>query len=134
MMRFGVDANVLLRAMLNDDRDQSGLARELIAGLGEERRAYIGVPAVLEIFWVLRSRYRVPRQALHEMMSRLLTIKYLEVESSEAVAQALSMYQNGRAEFADALLAARNVEAGCASTYTFDQRAAKAIASMEKLG
>ena len=133
MNRLGLDANVLLRALLNDDPQQSILARDLLASLDENRRGHLGIPAVLEIFWVLRSRYRVPRQALHETMRELLMIRYLDVESSDAVAQALSMYQKRRAEFEDVLLAERNVEAGCQLTYTFDREASKAIPSMELL-
>lgn len=132
-MRAGVDAHVLLRVMLNDHPRQSVLARDFLSGLGEERRGYVGISAVLEIFWVLRSRYQVPRQTLCEMMRHLLSIKFVEVESSEAIAQALSVYQKKRADFPDALLAQRNMEAGCQSTYTFDQDAAKAIPSMALL-
>ena len=131
MIRFGLDANILLRVLLNDHPRQSLLARDLLAGLGEERRGYIGISAVLEIFWVLRSRYKVPRQALYEMMRHLLSIKFVDVESSEALAQALSAYQKKRADFPDALLAQRNVEADCQATYTFDDGAAKAVPSME---
>ncbi|MGE3364435.1 MAG: PIN domain-containing protein [Rhizobiaceae bacterium] len=133
MKRFGLDANVILRALLNDHPRQSVLARNLLAGLGETRRAYLGVPALLEIFWVLRSRYKVPQSELCETMRELLMIRYLDVESSDAVAQALSIYEKGRGEFEDALLAARNAEVGLDFTYTFDKDAAKAILTMELL-
>lgn len=133
MTRFGLDANVLLRALLNDHPQQSVAARDLLASLGDEREGYIGIPAVLETFWVLRSRYQVPREALYETIRGLLTIKHLEVESSDAVAQAITMYRKGRAEFADALLAERNAEAGCGHTYTFDRDAATAMTSMTLL-
>jgi len=131
--RFGIDANVLLRALLNDHPSQSEIAHDLLASLDEERRGYVGISAVLEIFWVLRSRYRVPRQPLCETMRQLLMIKYLDIESSAAVVQALAMYQKGRVDFEDALLAERNVEADCGFTYTFDRAASKAASSMELL-
>lgn len=133
MTRIGIDANVILRALLNDHPRQSAMARDLLASLDEERRGYLGIPAVLEIFWVLRSRYKVPREALHQTMRELLMTQHLEIESSEALAQAVSMYRKRRAEFEDVLLAQRNVEAGCDLTYTFDQDAAQAIPSMELL-
>lgn len=132
-MRFGVDANVLLRALLNDDPSQSAIAHELLASLSDERRGYVGISALLEIFWVLRSRYRVPRQPLCETMRELLMIKHLDIESSAAVVQALAMYRKGRMDFEDALLAERNVEADCDFTYTFDRNAAKAVSSMQLL-
>ncbi|MBX3579727.1 MAG: type II toxin-antitoxin system VapC family toxin [Rhizobiaceae bacterium] len=133
MTRFGVDANILLRALLNDHPQQSGMARHLLAGLGEGRRGHIAISAVLEVFWVLRSRYRVPRQALYEMMRRLLMTRHLEVESSEAVVRALAHYREGRADFQDALLVERNVEAGCDLTCTFDREAARRLPKMELL-
>lgn len=133
MTRFGIDANVLLRALLNDHPSQSEIAHDLLASLDEERRGYVGISAVLEVFWVLRSRYRVPRQPLCETMRELLMIKYLDIESSAAVVQALAMYQKGRVHFEDALLAERNVEADCGFTYTFDRAASKAASSMELL-
>lgn len=132
-MRLGVDTNILLRALLNDDPRQSEMAHGFLASLGENRRGYVGISAVLETFWVLRSRYRVSRQSLYGMMRQLLMIKYLEIETSAAVAQALSAYQKRQADFEDALLAARNAEAGCAVTYTFDRDAAKAVGSMKIL-
>lgn len=131
MKRFGIDANVLLRALLNDHPEQSAVAHGLLASLGDERRGFVGISALLEVFWVLRSRYRVPRDALCETMRELLMIRHLDIESPEAVAQASSMYQKRRAEFEDALLAARNAEAGCALTHTFDLDASKAIPEME---
>ncbi|MGQ2908241.1 MAG: PIN domain-containing protein [Aliihoeflea sp.] len=118
---------------MNDHPSQSEIAHDLLASLDEERRGYVGISAVLEIFWVLRSRYRVPRQPLCETMRELLMIKYLDIESSAAVVQALAMYQKGRVDFEDALLAERNVEADCGFTYTFDRAASKAASSMELL-
>lgn len=133
MKRIGIDASVFLRALLNDHPRQSITARNLLDSLDEERRGYLGLSAFLETFWVLRSRYRVPRQELHETMRELLMTKHLDVESSDAVAQALSMFHKRQAEFQDALLAERNIEAGCDFTYTFDRDASKAIPSMELL-
>lgn len=133
MTLLGLDANVLLRALLNDHPRESVAARDLLASLGNERRGYIGMSALLETFWVLRSRYQVPREALCQTMRELLMTEHLEIESSDAVVQALALYQKGGADFQDALLAARNVEAGCERTLTLDRRAAKAVPAMDLL-
>lgn len=133
MIRFGIDANVILRALLNDHPSQSTIARELLGSLGEERRAYLGIPALLEVFWVLRSRNRVPREELCDTMRRLLMTNHLDIESSDAVVRALAHYEKRRADFQDALLAERNVEAGYDVTHTFDKIAARRIPSMELL-
>jgi predicted nucleic-acid-binding protein len=87
----------------------------------------------LETFWVLRSRYKVPRDVLHDTLRELLTIGHMEVESFDAVVRSLALYKKGRAEFPDALLAERNLEAGCQFTYTLDKPAAARIPFMELL-
>lgn len=133
MTRFGIDANIVLRALLNDDPSQSTIAQQLLGSLGEERRAYLGLPALLEIFWVLRSRYRVPREELCGTIRRLLMTNHLDIESSDAVVRALAHYEKRRADFQDALLAERNIEAGCDVTHTFDKIAARRIQGMELL-
>ncbi|WP_290127960.1 PIN domain-containing protein [Aliihoeflea aestuarii] len=133
MSRVGLDANILLRALLNDDAVHSAVARKLLGKLNSGNRGYVGISAILETFWVLRSRYKVPREILHDTLRELLTIENLDVESAEPVAQALAMYVKGNMDFPDALLAERNLEAGCSHTLTFDQRAARLIPSMELL-
>lgn len=133
MTRIGLDANIVLRALLNDHPRQSSAARDLLATLNAERRGYLGVSALLEIFWVLRSRYRIPREALCETMRELLMTEHLEIETSDAVVRALAHYRKGRIDFQDALLAERNAESGCDYTLTLDRDAAKAIPTMELL-
>ena len=66
-------------------------------------------------------------------MRRLLMTNHLDIESSDAVVRALAHYEKRRADFQDALLAERNVEAGYDVTHTFDKDAAKAVPSMELL-
>jgi predicted nucleic-acid-binding protein len=133
MRQVGVDANILLRAFLNDDTAQSLLSQKFLSGLGENVRGYVGAGALLEVFWVLRSRYRLPRAELCQIMRSLLSTQGVVVESFDAAADALKRYEQGLADFPDALLAARNREAGCASTLTFDEKAAARVPGMELL-
>lgn len=132
-MRVGVDANILLRALLNDDPVHSEAARNFLSNLGAEKSGYVSTSALLETFWVLRSRYRIPPATLHQTLHELLTIGHIEVEDFEAVARALVLYRDRRADFPDALLAERNLVAGCAHTLTFDRDAVAAIPSMTLL-
>ena len=132
-MRVGIDANVMLRALLDDHPRQSALAKQLIANLGPELEGYVGLSALLEMFWTLRSRYAISREALCSMMNTLLSIENLTFESSEVVARATARFRQERCDFQDALLAERNLEAGCSLTYTFDIDAARRLHSMELL-
>ena len=57
----------------------------------------------------------------------------LDGEDAELVVTALEDYEQGRADFSDYLVAAKNRRAGCAYTVSFD-RVALRIAGMEPLG
>ena len=129
-MRIGLDANVLLRALLDDDPVQSPKSRAVLRSLDDGAEGHIGVTALLEVFWVLKSRYRIPRAQLAQTLRSLLSVRSLELESFDCVVRALKLYADGRADFPDALLAARNAAAGCSQTLTFDARAARDVPAM----
>ncbi|OXT02608.1 hypothetical protein B7H23_06880 [Notoacmeibacter marinus] len=133
MTLIGLDANILLRAMLNDDTAQSPMAKNLLSSLGPERPGYIGVSVVLEIFWVLKRRYRVPKNEIADVFDAYLTIEHIEFESFDAIKRALSQFREEAVDFPDVLLAERNRADGCEMTMTFDQNAARRVNWMELL-
>ncbi|MEL6436206.1 MAG: type II toxin-antitoxin system VapC family toxin [Pseudomonadota bacterium] len=132
-MRRGIDANILLRALLNDDPIQSAQSRSVLEKLDDENEGYVGVTALLEVFWVLKSRHRIPKPELYDTLKAVLKVKGLEVESFDAVIQALNLYAEGAVDFPDALLSARNLEAACEDTLTLDQKAAARVPGMTLL-
>lgn len=130
---IGLDTNILLRAVLNDDPVQSPAARRLLQGLGSERQGFVNIPVLMEFFWVLRSRYRLPQARLAASIRDLLEVEHLEFEALDVLGRALTMYEGGIADFPDAIIAMRNRELGTTTTFTFDERAARALTSMELL-
>lgn len=130
---IGLDTNILLRATLGDDPVQSPLARTLLDGLGEEGPGLVNIPVLMEFFWVLRSRYKIPHARMTQTLRILLEIEHLEFEALETVGRAFALYEGGEADFADAVVALRNRELGAGVTLTLDRRAAARIPSMELL-
>ncbi len=130
---IGLDTNILLRATLNDDPVQSVAAQQLLRSLGEDRSGFVNIPVLMEFFWVLRSRYKLPRTRLASVMRDLLEVEHLEFEALHTVGKALAAYENGIADFSDAVIAMRNRELGVDRTFTFDGRAAKSVPGMELL-
>jgi predicted nucleic-acid-binding protein len=130
---IGLDTNILLRATLNDDPVQSKAAQRLLKGLGESERGLVNLPVLMEFFWVLRSRYKLPQARLAGIMRDLLGVEYIEFEALEVVGKALATYETGAADFADMIIALRSRELGAARTFTFDGDASKSITSMELL-
>ncbi|MCO6388167.1 hypothetical protein GTK01_14240 [Aliihoeflea sp. 40Bstr573] len=119
--------------MLDDDPVQSAVAQRLLSGLDRETPAFVSIPVMMEFFWVLRARYKLPRPALAGAIRSLLEIEHLEFEAFDTVGKALTTFETGIADFADAVVALRNQELGASATLTFDKAAAHSVRSMELL-
>ena len=122
---IGIDTNVLLRAILDDDPGQSPAARSLIEAakaVGEVIR--VDRLVLAEAAWTLARRYRYTREQLIEVVEALLAAPELRLEDGRAVADALAAFRGDGLDFADALIGACNRRAGCTTTYTFDRGAA----------
>lgn len=78
-----------------------------------------------ELVWVLESAYGYSKEAIVNVLNKLLPTSHLMIEDAQSAWTAFHMYQKGRADFADCLLGATNRLSGCDSTVTFDQAAGK---------
>ena len=119
---IGLDTNVLVRYLVQDDRAQcSRVDRLFMDGLAGERRFHIPLVVLCELVWVLESGYDLKRTAIADALERVLITAQFTVESKDVVRSALSDYAAGRGDFADAIIGLTNREAGCSSTVTFDR-------------
>jgi predicted nucleic-acid-binding protein len=123
---LGLDTNLLIRYLIEDDRRQSEEARRLIhreTGNGEP--VLVNLLVLLEIEWVLRSRYGLPKAEILAAFSALLEAADLAFEDETSVEYALYSWKNSAADFTDCLIEARNRRLGCRATATFDGKALK---------
>ena len=120
-----LDTNVLVRWLTNDDAQQSQAAERLLTQTSTNgERLFVPVTVVLELEWVLRSRYPFHRADVTTALDDLLSAMELELENEPAVEQALWRYkQTGAPDFADCLHAALVSRAGRGPMWTFDERA-----------
>jgi predicted nucleic-acid-binding protein len=121
---LGLDTNVLIRYLVQDDRRQFEKARRLIhreAGKGEP--VLVSLLVLLEIEWVLRSRYGLSKVEILAAFSALLEAADLAFEDETSVEYALYSWKDSAADFADCLIEARNRRLGCSATATFDGKA-----------
>jgi predicted nucleic-acid-binding protein len=130
---IGIDTNVLLRMVLNDDAEQRAKALAFGKSLNEDKLGFVSLMVLVEFSWSLISRYRLPKEQMQAAIQRLLKIKTLMFEDFDAIVVALERSSAPQVDFADALIAEHNRNLGCSHTITFDQRAAKSIAGMELL-
>jgi predicted nucleic-acid-binding protein len=122
---IGLDTNVLVRYIMQDDAKQAPQATRLVESLSAEAPGFLPLVAVVELAWVLSSAYDLDRAQLVEAFEGVLRTKELVIERAEVVWKALRAFQSVNADFADCLIAHSAASAGCEKTITFDRGAAK---------
>jgi predicted nucleic-acid-binding protein len=121
-----LDTNVLVRFLVRDDARQGAAAQRLIRGAVDAGEAlFVPVTVVLELEWVLRSSFGLPKPGVLQALFGLLGSFELVFESEGAVEAALGHYADSKADFADCLHAALALMAGEQPLWTFDKAAAK---------
>jgi predicted nucleic-acid-binding protein len=121
---IGLDTNVLVRYLAQDDPAQSARATDIIERrLSDQNPGFISVVAMAETVWVLDRAYGLSHQDLVAAIERMLQVDVLVVESEQEIFSAMVALKEGDGSFADALIGALGAKAGCSATLTFDRRA-----------
>lgn len=122
---FGIDTNVLVRFLLNDDPEQGAHVKKLIEeALATGQPVAVGLLVILETEWVLRSCAKIDKKAVITTLRMLLESRDLQIEHEDCLEHALYLYENNNADFADCLIATGYKRTGCSAMFTFDRKAA----------
>ena len=122
---IGIDTNVLVRYIAQDDAAQSAQATQLIEQVcSAQAPGFIGVVVLVELVWVSESCYGATRAEVVEILRRILSIRQLVVQEAELVWKALRLFESGKADFSDCVIERTANATGCTKTMTFDQKAA----------
>jgi predicted nucleic-acid-binding protein len=122
---IGLDTNVLVRYIMQDDTKQSPQATALIESLTTDRPGFIGLVSVVELYWVLTVCYALSAEQARQALEALLRTRELVVDRADQVLLALRTWRDGQADFADCLIASAATSAGCERVMTFDVGAAR---------
>jgi predicted nucleic-acid-binding protein len=123
---IGIDTNVLVRFLIRDDEPQFEKARKLIKReVTAGRRVFVNQLVIMETEWVLRSRYSIPKAQMIVAISGLLDAIEIRFEDEPSIEEALFIWKDSSADFADCLIGAKNRRMGCRSTATFDTKASR---------
>lgn len=122
----GIDTNVLLRALLQDDEIQSPIAADLMLSLTPSAPGFVTQVTLAEVYWVLARSVRLPRRDRLRVMRKLIETEVLEFDDGESVARALALAEDG-ADFGDALIQGTMELFGVDRTVTFDRSAAERL-------
>lgn len=123
---IGIDTNVIVRLIVNDDERQSRAAERFIREHGGSGTpCYVSDVTLIETVSVLEALYGYDRGMVAEALTGILEAEQLEFDSPVDVAAAVEDFRHGRSEFADCLTGRINLRAGCSHTVTFDRKAAR---------
>jgi len=122
---IGLDTNVLVRYIMQDDPKQSIKATTLIESLDADHLGFISVISILELYWVLTSCYGLTNHQVKQALDVLLRTKQIIVDRADQVLRALRIFEAGKADFADCLIERTAASAGCEQIFTFDVNASK---------
>ncbi len=123
---IGLDTNVLVRYLVQDDPRQSARAARLLESrCSSSEPGFINRIVLCETVWVLQRAYGYERQLIAATIERLLQTAELEIEDAQSAWWALRAYRSQSVGFADALVAEINRRKGCEGTASFDKRAIK---------
>jgi predicted nucleic-acid-binding protein len=122
---IGLDTNVLVRYVAQDDPKQSPKATALIESLSDTDPGFISLVAVVELVWVMQGCYQATKDEVVAILEKLLRVRTFKVENAEIVLRALHVYARSNADFADCLIERSADAANCMHTMTFDSKAAK---------
>ena len=123
---IGIDTNVLVRYIAQDDATQSRRATSFIEKeCNEAAPGFVGLVVLVEVVWVSESRYGATRQEVAGIVRKILSIKQLVVQDAETAWKALRLFESSKADLADCLVARSAFAAGCKGVVTFEVRYAR---------
>lgn len=120
---IGLDTNVLVRYLTQDDAAQARKADAVINdAVARRERCVIGPVVLCELVWVLREAYDTPKDQLLTTLERILATQQFEIVEKDRMREAFEAFRTGRADFADYVIGTTHRAAGCDETVTFDRR------------
>ena len=122
---IGLDTNVLVRYLVQDDPRQAAAANRLVeTRCTRESPGFVSQIVLAELVWVLRGAYGYDKSTCVAVLRQILQTAELTVADPATAWAALSDFESGSADFADCLIAHGNHATGCDVTFTFDRNAA----------
>jgi predicted nucleic-acid-binding protein len=108
---------------IRDDAAQYERARKLIKGeVDRGQQVFVSLMVLLELEWVLRRRYAFSKA---EILAHLLDATEICFEDESTLEEALFLWDDCSADFADCMIGARHRRQGCRVTASFDAKAIK---------
>ncbi len=112
-----IDANIILRYLLNDHPQFSQQAAQII----DNQSVSAPIEVICEVVYVLYKVYQIPKTEIQQQISSLLDENLITVDKPEVVKYALLSFVNDNIDIVDAILLAYCIIEN-KSVLTFDKK------------
>ncbi len=129
---IGIDTNVLVRFLVDDEPEQNRAARRFFSERTAEDPAYVSAIVIAETMWVLNKRLKYPMPVIMDVLHNLLAADGVVIEYADQLSVLFSQ-ADPVGDLPDYLISWSARAAGCGRTVTFDKTAARKIPGMELL-
>ena len=120
---IAIDTHVLVRLFVYDDIEQTKKVRALFDSYADDAQSvWLSDIVLIELVWVLKRSYNSPASEICSALRALTKNATVCIESHGFVSEALVLYEQGPAGFADCLLSVKANHAGCNALRTFDKK------------
>lgn len=96
-----IDTNVLVRLVTRDDLPQYEKAQAFVH---KHQPVLVTQLSVLELVWVLMSRYGLDKEKVGQVVEALLDMLELDVQQPAILEAALKTWKSSKADFADCFI------------------------------
>jgi predicted nucleic-acid-binding protein len=117
-----IDTNVLVRLVTKDDPTHYRKAQAFVE---RHRPVLVTQLSILELVWVLMSRYGLQKETTIQVVETLLGMVELNVQSPAILQAALETWKKSKADFADCLILETVKAASESPLATFDRTLGK---------
>jgi len=120
---IGVDTNVLVRYLTQDDAAQSRRVNAFIAEATRTgTRLHINDIVLCELVWVLRAAYRFSKPTIVDALEKVISTTIFSFDDRELLRAAVADFIDGSADLSDYIIGHRNARSGCEHTATLDRQ------------
>jgi len=123
---IGLDTNVVVRHLVQDDPKQSKAATRAFARLTPTEPGLLTTVVLVETYWVLTRGYKLASEDVVTALEALMDSRDLRTQDEQQVRRSMAEVRAG-ADFADAMIAQSCHAAGCHTVLSFDLNAQKRL-------
>ena len=121
-----IDANIILRYLLNDNPELSPKAKEII----EQNIVEVPVEVLCEVVYVLKGYYKIDRQNVSSKLKHFFEMTQCILVNRESILKGLEYFGENKLDFVDCLLVGyASIEKD--EIYTFDDDLIKLIKNIK---